>query len=144
MMKIKVVMGLVLSVTMVFNIAGVSYASVEASEMNAYENNLNNVLDYNEVDIIYSELESEYSYYHSSDRAASMPTDPVGLSAIIAVIIAEHGASYNAGHAIGVFCKNHKIPYKVGQGAMFVASGPLLPSIRAAIALGFENGYHSR
>ena len=66
-MKIKVVMGLVLSVTMVFNIAGVSYASVEASEMNEYENNLNNVLDYNEVDIIYSELESEYSYYHSSE-----------------------------------------------------------------------------
>ena len=133
-----------MSASMVFNIAGLSYASVSVGEIDTYENSVNSVLDYNEVDIIYSELESEYNNYYNSESAVIAPTGVSGLSGIITAIIAEHGATYGAGYAIGIFCKNHKIPYKAGQGALFVACSPLLPTIRAAIALGFDNGYHSR
>ena len=139
MKKIKFVMAIVLSATMLFNTAGLSYASVAVGEMDKYKNSVNNVLDYNEVDIIYSELDSEYNNYYNS-----APTGISGLTGIITAIIAEHGATYGAGYAIGIFCKNHKIPYKVGQGALFAACSPLLPTIRAAVALGFDNGYHSR
>lgn len=144
MKKIKFVMAIVLSATMLFNTAGLSYASVAVGEMDTYKNSVNSVLDYNEVDIIYSELDSEYNNYYNSEGAVIAPTDLSGLTRIITLIIAEHGATYGAGYAIGIFCKNHKIPYKVGQGALFAACSPLLPTIRAAVALGFDNGYHSR
>lgn len=63
------------------------------------------------------------------------------LSAAIMAILAEHGASFQAGVIIGQFCKNNGINYWVGQGALFAATALFIPTYRAAVMLGYDKGY---
>ena len=71
---------------------------------------------------------SMYSIENEDDNIVEPNGVIETLALVIGTIIAEHGASFEAGVIIGAFCKNNGIDYWVGQGALFVATSPLPPT----------------